>query len=44
MKHKIPAIDRRRWCGNPQDFLDLEFVSAPIINIENATATIILHQ
>lgn len=42
MKHRIPPIDKNRWCAMPHDFLDLEFDNVPIISIENPIANIIL--
>lgn len=42
-KHKIPPIDRIRWCANAQDFLDFELAIAPAISSENPNARIILY-
>lgn len=41
-KHKMPPMDRMRWCDNPHDFLDFELEKAPAISSENPTANAIL--
>lgn len=42
MKHKIPPIEKKWWCENPQEALDLLFAIVPITSSPIPIAIMIL--